>query len=188
MRNKTVYNLTVSAMMLALGLFLPFLTGQIPQIGKMLLPMHIPVILCGFICGWKYGLGVGFLLPLMRSLIFGMPVLYPKAIAMAFELATYGFVAGFLYFRFKKKTIFSIYVSLISAMLLGRIALALSNIVLYGLGEGKYTFSLFISGAILDAVPGIILQLLLIPAVVAAINKASSKTNEGAGAFGRNRK
>lgn len=175
MRNKTVYNMTVSAMMLALGLFLPFLTGQIPQIGKMLLPMHIPVILCGFICGWKYGITVGFILPLMRSMIFGMPVLYPKAVAMAFELATYGFVCGLLFFRFKKKSIFSIYASLVSAMLLGRAMLAVSNVILYGFGEGKYTFSLFISGAFLDAVPGIILQLLLIPAIVAAINKASSK-------------
>ncbi len=174
MRNKTVYDLTVSAMMLALGLFLPFLTGQIPEIGKMLLPMHIPVILCGFICGWKYGLGIGLLLPIMRSLIFGMPVLFPKAIAMALELAAYGFVCGFLYFRFKKKSIFSIYVSLVSAMVLGRASLALANIILLGLGEGGYTFALFLSGAFLDAIPGIILQLLLIPAVVAAINKVSS--------------
>lgn len=178
MTNKTVYNLTVSAMMLALGLFLPFLTGQIPEIGKMLLPMHIPVILCGFICGWKYGSAIGLLLPIMRSLIFGMPILYPKAIAMAFELAIYGFVCGFLYFRFKKKSVFTIYVSLVSAMILGRVALALANIALLGIGEGKYTFALFVSGALLDAIPGIILQLLLIPAVVVAINKASLKIKE----------
>ncbi len=178
MTNKTVYNLTVSAMMLALGLFLPFLTGQIPEIGKMLLPMHIPVILCGFICGWKYGSAIGLLLPIMRSLIFGMPILYPKAIAMAFELAIYGFVCGFLYIRFKKKSVFAIYVSLVSAMILGRVALALANIALLGIGEGKYTFALFVSGALLDAIPGIILQLFLIPAVVVAINKASLKIKE----------
>lgn len=177
MRNKTVYDLTVSAMMLALGLFLPFLTGQIPEIGKMLLPMHIPVILCGFICGWKYGLGIGILLPIMRSFIFGMPILYPKAVAMAFELAAYGLVCGFFYYRFKKKNVLAIYASLVSAMILGRVALALANITLLGLGEGGYTFALFLSGALLDAIPGIILQLILIPALVAAINKVSSSTN-----------
>ena len=174
MRNKTVYDLTVSAMMLALGLFLPFLTGQIPEIGKMLLPMHIPVILCGFICGWKYGLGIGLLLPIMRSLIFGMPILYPKAVAMAFELAAYGFVSGFIYYRFKRKNLFAIYASLLSAMILGRVTLAMANITLLGVGEGGYTFALFLSGALLDAIPGIVLQLLLIPAVITAINKVST--------------
>ncbi len=61
----------------------------------MLLPMHIPVLLCGLICGWKYGILVGFILPLLRHTIFGMPILFPTGIAMAFELATYGFVIGF---------------------------------------------------------------------------------------------
>lgn len=175
MRNKTVYNLTVSAMMLALGLFLPFLTGQIPEIGKMLLPMHIPVILCGFICGWKYGAPIGFILPIMRSLIFGMPILYPKAIAMAFELAAYGLTTGIVYLRFKRKNALAIYVSLILAMILGRVVLGIVNSILYGFGDNKYSMSLFISGAFADAIPGIILQLILIPAVVAAINKVSSK-------------
>ena len=175
MRNKTVYNLTVSAMMLALGLFLPFLTGQIPEIGKMLLPMHIPVILCGFICGWKYGAPIGFILPIMRSLIFGMPILYPKAIAMAFELAAYGLTTGIVYPRFKRKNALAIYVSLILAMILGRVVLGIVNSILYGFGDNKYSMSLFISGAFADAIPGIILQLILIPAVVAAINKVSSK-------------
>jgi len=176
MRNKTVYNLTVSAMMLAMGLFLPFLTGQIPEIGKMLLPMHIPVILCGFICGWKYAAPIGFTLPLMRSLIFGMPMLYPVAVAMAFELLTYGLVSGILYPQFKRKSAAAIYFCLLSAMVVGRIILGLANTLLYGFGEEKYSFSLFISGAFLDAIPGIVLQLILIPAIVISINKASEKT------------
>jgi len=82
---KPVMNLTLAAMFLAVGLLLPFLTGQIKQIGNMLLPMHIPVIMCGLICGWKYGFGVGFVMPLMRSMLFGRPIMYPDAIAMAFE-------------------------------------------------------------------------------------------------------
>lgn len=96
-RKNHVLTLTLAAMFLAIGLLLPFLTGQIKQFGSMLLPMHIPVILCGLICGWQYGLSVGFILPLLRYAMFGMPLLFPTGIAMAFELAAYGFVVGFLY-------------------------------------------------------------------------------------------
>ena len=86
MKNTMLKNLTLSAMFLALGLLLPLLTGQIQQIGNMLLPMHIPVFLCALICGWKYGLAVGAILPLLRCVTFGMPPLFPTAIAMALEL------------------------------------------------------------------------------------------------------
>ena len=92
-----IKRLTVSALFLAIGYVLPFLTGQIPTVGNMMLPMHIPVLLCGIVCGWQYGLGVGFILPLTRSLIFGKPLLYPNAVSMAFELAAYGAVAGFMH-------------------------------------------------------------------------------------------
>ena len=94
---EKVKKVTLSGMLFAIGLILPFFIGQIPAVGKMLLPMHIPVLICGLILGWQYGLAVGFLLPLVRSVLFGMPVLYPNAIAMAFEMGTYGLVAGWLY-------------------------------------------------------------------------------------------
>lgn len=81
---NTTNNMVLSAMFIAIGLVLPFFTGQVPQIGNMLLPMHIPVLLCGLICGWKYGILVGFILPLLRHTIFGMPILFPTGIAMAF--------------------------------------------------------------------------------------------------------
>lgn len=68
-----IWNLVLSAMFMAIGLVLPFFTGQIPQIGSMLLPMHLPVLLCGLICGWQYGGVVGFVLPLLRYVMFGMP-------------------------------------------------------------------------------------------------------------------
>lgn len=87
---EKVKKVTLSGMLFAIGLILPFFIGQIPAVGKMLLPMHIPVLICGLILGWQYGLAVGFLLPLVRSVLFGMPVLYPNAIAMAFEMGTYG--------------------------------------------------------------------------------------------------
>jgi uncharacterized membrane protein len=87
-------------MFLALGIVLPFLTGQIKEIGDTLLPMHIPVMLCGLICGGKYGFAVGLVLPFLRSATVGMPPIYPNAVWMSAELATYGFMIGFLYFSF----------------------------------------------------------------------------------------
>ena len=120
MKKKT-QKFTLSAMLIAIGMVLPFLTGQIPQIGNMLCPMHMPVFLCGLICGWPYGMAVGFVLPVLRSVIFGMPMLYPSAISMAFELATYGFVSGFLYNRSRWQCIIALYRSLILAMISGRI-------------------------------------------------------------------
>ncbi len=164
-------NLTLSAMFMALGVVLPFLTGQIPQIGNMLLPMHIPILLCGLICGWQYGLIVGFCTPLLRSVLFGMPVLYPSALAMAFELATYGGVIGFLYSHSRWQCVIALYRCLIAAMLAGRAVWGVAEIILLGLRHNTFTWQAFIAGAFLNAIPGIILQLILIPALMVALNK-----------------
>ena len=164
-------NLTVSAMMIALGMVLPFLTGQIPQIGAMLLPMHIPVFLCGLICGWQYGAVVGFILPLLRSVTFGMPALYPMAIAMSFELMTYGLVSGLLYGRSRWQCVIALYRSMLAAMVAGRIVWGVAEVILLGLGGSAFTFEAFLAGALLNAIPGIILQLILIPAIMVALNK-----------------
>lgn len=169
MKNRNLLNLIFSAMFLALGLVLPFLTGQIQNIGSMLLPMHIPVIFCGLICGWQYGLTVGFVLPLMRSAIFSMPVMFPNAVSMAFELAAYGFIAGFLFSRVKWKCVRSLYRCLIISMIGGRFVWGIAQAIL--LGAGEFTFKAFIAGAFLNAIPGIILQLILIPAVMLVLNK-----------------
>lgn len=168
---KHIVNLTLSAMFLAIGILLPFLTGQIQVIGNMLLPMHIPVLLCGLICGWKYGLGVGFVMPLLRNALFHMPPIYPTGIAMAFELAAYGAVVGLLYSKSRYKCIFSLYRSMLAAMLAGRIVWGIAQTVLLGLGENGFTFNMFLAGAFLNAFPGIILQLILIPAVMIALNR-----------------
>ena len=103
MKNKIIFNISFSGIMVALGMILPFLTGQIPEFGNMLCPMHIPVFICGLVCGWKYGLVVGFIIPLLRSSIFGMPPIYPTAVSMSIELATYGFISGLLIKIFKEK-------------------------------------------------------------------------------------
>ena len=170
MKNNT-RNLALSAMFLALGLVLPFLTGQIPQIGNMLLPMHLPVFLCALICGWQYGLPVAFVLPLLRSVTFGMPVLYPTALAMAFELATYAFLAGFLYQRSRWQCIRALYRCLITAMIGGRLVWGLVQMILLGLAGNSFGFQAFLAGALLNAVPGILLQLVLIPALMVALNR-----------------
>lgn len=168
---KTAKNLTLSAMFMALGMVLPFLTGQIQQIGNMLLPMHLPVFLCGLICGWQYGAVVGFVLPFLRSVTFGMPPLFPTATAMAFELATYGLVAGLLYKRSRWQCVVALYRSLIAAMLAGRIVWGAVEIVLLGLSGSSFTWQMFITGALLNAIPGIVVQLILIPAIMVALNR-----------------
>ena len=164
--------LVLSGLFLAIGYVLPFVTGQLRELGQMLLPMHFPVFLCGLICGWKYGAAVGFLLPLTRSLIFGMPVLYPTALGMTVELAVYGLVVGLCYGLSKKKGICTVYISLLAAMVLGRIAWGLMQILLLGIQDTGFSLSAFWAGAILNAIPGIILQLILIPATILALTKA----------------
>lgn len=167
---KAIINLVLSAMFVAIGVVLPFLTGQIQQIGNMLLPMHIPVFLCGLICGWQYGLAIGLMLPIFRSLLFSMPPIYPNALSMAAELAVYGAIAGFIYSRFKKQSVLTVYASMLPAMLMGRAAWAVAEIVLLGISGGEFTWSMFISGAFVTAVPGIILQLVLIPLIMSVLN------------------
>ena len=168
---KTTKKLTLSAMFISVGMVLPLLTGQIQQIGSMFLPMHLPVILCGLICGWQYGALIGFILPFLRSVTFGMPPLFPTAIAMAFELATYGLVIGLIYGRSHWQCVISLYRSLIAAMLAGRIVWGIVQIVLLGLIGKSFTWQMFIAGALLNAVPGIVVQLTLIPTIMVALNR-----------------
>lgn len=168
---KQTRKLVLSAFFMALGIVLPFLTGQIQQIGNMLLPMHLPVMLCGFLCGWQYGLAVGLLTPLLRSMMFGMPPMMPTAVAMAVELAVYGLVTGLLYAKLPKKLTY-VYVSLICAMAAGRVAWGIVSIALYGIAGSAFSMQIFLAAAFFNAIPGIILQLVLIPVIVIALKKA----------------
>lgn len=169
---NNVKKLAVTAMLFAVGMVLPFFIGQIPAIGKMLLPMHIPVLLCGFIVGWQYGALIGFLLPIVRGLVFGMPPLYPNAVAMAFEMAAYGFVSGYLYSHARWQCTKMLYISLVTAMLSGRLVWAFAEVILLGIGGNTFTWKMFAAGAFLNAIPGIIVQLTLIPLIMVALRRA----------------
>lgn len=170
-KNENVRNVVNAALCLALCMVLPFLTGQIPQIGSALSPMHIPALLCGFICGWPYGLTVGFAAPLLRFMLFGMPPLFPMGTAMAFELAAYGAAAGILYKKLPR-TIPCIYISLIGAMLAGRVVWGTAMAVIAGVSQVQFSFQAFLAGAFLNAVPGIICHIILIPVIIIALQKA----------------
>ena len=172
MKHSKTIKLTLSAMFLALGFVLPFFTGQIPQIGNMLLPMHLPVLLCGLICGWQYGLVIGLCLPLVRSMIFGMPPIFPTGIAMTFELAAYGLIVGLVYQAARQKNTLSVYRALIIPMIGGRIIWGIVRVLLTGVGSQAFTWHLFLEGALLTAIPGIILQLILIPVLMAALTRS----------------
>lgn len=167
--NLKTKQITLAALFLALGLILPFFTGQIPTIGSQLLPMHIPVLLCGFVLGAPFGGLVGFITPLLRSFMFGMPPIL-SAVCMAFELATYGFVAGYLYRKLNKNT-FNIYVSLLIAMIVGRVVWGIVS--MFVMGFESFTFPVFIAGAFTNAIAGIVLQLILIPVLVMTLKKAN---------------
>lgn len=162
--------LTSSALCLSLCLVLPFLTGQIPQIGSALCPMHLPVLLAGFLCGPWWAMMVGAAAPLLRHLMFSMPPLL-TAIAMSFELAAYGAVSGLMY-RKLTKNLPGIYLSLVTAMITGRVVWGIVRVLLTGVSGEAFTWALFLSGAFTTAIPGILLQLLIIPVLVVAFRRA----------------
>lgn len=165
MKNNKLLKIILAALFLAIGYVLPFLTGQVKEIGSMLCPMHLPVLLCGFICGPIWGVAVGFIVPLLRSLTLGMPILFPSALCMAFELAAYGLIAGLMHKILPRKKPY-IYCSLLISMLIGRIVWGLAMFVCVGANGGSFTFAAFLAGAITNAIPGIIIQIILIPILV----------------------
>ena len=175
MQTKTsdpaIRRMVSAAVCLALCMVLPFLTGQIPQVGSALCPMHIPVLLAGFLCGPWWAMAVGAVAPLLRFALFGMPPIFPTGVAMCFELAAYGLVSGLLYARLPKKTA-NIYVSLLTAMLAGRVVWGIVRVVLSGVAGEPFTWAAFMAGAFVNAVPGIVVHILLIPVIVMALRKA----------------
>ena len=174
---KNTKKLAFSGVFLAAALLLPFLTGQLPQIGSMLSPMHLPVLLCGFVCGWPWGLAVGFIAPALRFVLFGMPPIFPTGVSMMFELATYGAAAGILY-RIWPKTTKHLYLALVCAMLAGRAVWGAVRFALAGAAGVPFGWPMFAAGAFTGAVPGIVLQLIVIVPIVLALKKAGYLLNE----------
>ena len=174
MKRNSLMKMILSAFFLALAYVMPFVTGQIPEIGAMLCPLHIPVLLCGFICGWPWGLAVGFIAPLLRSFVTGMPPLFPTAVCMAFELAAYGLVAGLMHKILPRKKPY-IYLSLLTAMIVGRVVWGCAMFICLGVTGGSFTFAAFIAGAFTNAIPGILVQILLVPVLVMALERIKNK-------------
>ena len=168
--------LTFSALLLALAVLMPRVAGLIPDIGKTLNLMHIPVLLCGFLCGWPWGLAVGFTAPLLSSLLNGMPGIFPDATVMAFELATYGAIAGLLYALLPRKLgVGRIYIALLVSMLAGRVVYAVVYLFLTGVGLVKINDALLVfvwTRAFVKPVLGIVLQLVLVPLLVLVLQRA----------------
>ena len=166
-----IKRLVNASVCLALALVLPFLTGQIPQIGAALSPMHVPVLLCGFLCGGPLAALVGLIAPPLRYILFGMPP-FPTNAAMAFELAAYGLVSGLLYVKLPK-TKKNIYICLIIAMIVGRIVWGIVRALLSGAFGTPLTFAIFWASAVTNAIPGIICHIILIPILVMALRRAN---------------
>jgi len=168
--NKTK-QLTLTAMFLALALLLPMVTGQIPEFGKMLTPMHFPVILGSLFVGPIYGLVIGILAPLLRQLIFGMPQ-FPMSLMMALELGVYGLLSGLLFksiIKVYKKDIITLYISLLIAMIMGRVVFTVAALIF----TGANNFFIVFTGLFTGSIPGIILQLILIPILYLRLKKVA---------------
>lgn len=159
-----------TALLVAIGIALPLAFHAIPNGGRIFLPMHIPVLLCGLICGIPYGLVCGIVTPLLSSLLTGMP-LAAMLPSMLCELAVYA-LASALLMRFApvKKPVARIYIALIGAMLAGRVVSGLLNWLIFS--AGTYSMHAWLMSSFVTALPGIAIQIVLIPAIVFGLQKA----------------
>ena len=159
-----------TALLIALGVLLPMAFHTVANAGAIFLPMHIPVLICGLVCGWQYGLICGILTPLLSNLLTQMP---PAAFLpqMLCELAAYGLISGLLYrFELVKNKIANVYISLIGAMLGGRLLYGVLNALIFS--AGKYSMQLWLTAAFVKALPGIAIQIVIIPVLVIALDKS----------------
>lgn len=166
---SSVKKLVFTAVCAALCLVLPMAFHAIPNAGQVMLPMHIPVLLCGLVCGWPYGLVCGLLGPFLSSVITAMP---PAAMlpSMLVECAVYGFVSGVLmkYVRTGRSAA-DLYISLISAMVAGRIAAGFAKAWIFTPGISPFAW---VTTSLVTGIPGVVLQLAVLPLVVSALSRA----------------
>ena len=179
-----------AALFLALAIVLPFLTGQIQTIGQLISPLHIPALICGLVCGWPSGLAVGVLSPLLRSLLFNMPPFPNAALPMAFECGAYGLLTGLLYPLFlrlyrKENHLPAILTALVLAMIGGRIVGGAARAALLAFGiigsQSPYTFAAFFASYFTSTAPGAAVHIVLIPAIVLAMEKGKLSLVVGGG-------
>lgn len=142
-KNDSLYRLLITAILLAVGMVLPFLTGQLQSFGQLISPLHIPVFICGLTCGWGWGAALGFILPILRGLIFGMPPFPAVGLPMAFEMLFYGLVTGLLYPRllkvFRSNHIIAMLIAMVVAMIVGRCAGGAAKALMIGLQNHRAT-------------------------------------------------
>ena len=167
MKKTMTVNITGTALCMALGLVLPIVFHMVGA-GPTFLPMHIPVLLCGLLFGWQYGAVCGAVVPLLSSLLTGMPPLFPTGAAMVLELCAYGVLTGVFY----RKLRWNVYPALLCAMLGGRVVSGAANAVFLGLAEKSYGFAAFVSASFVTAIPGIAIQVVVIPVMILALEKA----------------
>lgn len=177
MHSKTfqIRKICLASLFLMIGWLLPLVTAKVPQIGNMLCPMHIPVLLCGFLLGPWYGLLIGCITPITRSLIFGMPAIYPTALCMMFELATYGLLSGILIKLYKNRLkgnhLIGVIFALVLSMIGGRIVWAISRYICGLFDHNAFTWKMFLMGGFINAWPGIFIQLIFIPTILQICNR-----------------
>lgn len=162
--------LILAGLCVALGVVLPIAFHSVANAGSIFLPMHIPVFLCGLVCGWPFGLACGVLAPLLSSIFTGMP---PMAYlpSMLCELAVYGLASGLLMRYIKTgKLLADLYLSLAGAMLAGRIVFGLLNALIFR--AGSYSLPIWMTAAFVTALPGIVIQLAVLPALVLSLIKS----------------
>ena len=174
--NSITKKLVSCALCIALGVLLPIAFHVIPNAGSVFLPMHIPVLICGLFCGAPYGLACGIITPFISSVMTGMPpaMMLPK---MIIELCVYGLVAGLCtQYIPQKNEMTKLYMSLIIAMLAGRIVNGFVSTFI--LSTQGYTLSVFMTASFITCLPGIIIQLIVIPVLVRILNKSIYKQTE----------
>ena len=164
-----IKKLTLSALCTALCVVLPIAFHAIPNAGSIMLPMHIPVLLCGLVCGWQPGLLCGILGPILSSAITGMPMaaILP---GMVVELAVYGCVSGLMMqFVHTGRLYLDLYISLPVAMLVGRVCSGIAKALIFAPGT---SFAAWATASFVTALPGIVIQLVILPTLIVALTRA----------------
>ena len=164
--------IVITAMLIAVGVVLPLAFHSIPRAGSILLPMHIPVLLAGLICGPFFGLVSGLITPLLSSITTGMPPAGFVVYSMMIELSIYGLVAGIaMRLIHTGRSSFDLYISLGAALIVGRVVAGIAQALVFFSGEGGYTIMLWVTSYFVTSLPGLVIQILFVPSMVMALER-----------------